>query len=223
MKPTNVKITREGTIARLKAMGLPGLPVAPIQDAQKFPARDRSGAIIREANGQPKPAFTGKNPSYLDAVGNPQLIAHRVFQNRLPSDWEMQNWFAHPANGVMTMGGWQHIIWIDIDVKRYSRPGRCDQSVRQWLNRYPALANTWIERTHSGGWRFAIQVEALPQFSVGSDDRSQRSTLCLRQSCSTHPGTGCESDRLTYHSGCQKIANVQNYSHGGWCWHGQPA
>ncbi len=165
MKPTNVKITREGTIARLKAMGLPVLPVAPAQDAQTFPARNRSGEIIREANGQPKPAFTGKNPSYLDAAGNPKLIAHRLFQERLPSNWEMRNWFANPANGVMTMGGWQNIIWIDIDVKRYSSLGCCDQSVRQWLNRYPQLTQTWIERTHSGGWRFAVQVEQLPEFT----------------------------------------------------------
>jgi hypothetical protein len=165
MKPTNINITRTGTIARLKAMGLPALPVAPAQDAQEFPARDRSGEILRQANGQPKPAFTGKNPSYLDVAGNPKLIAHRVFQERLPSDWEMQNWFANPANGVMTMGGWQNVIWIDIDVKRYSSQGRCDRSVQLWRDRYPELESTWIERTHSGGWRFAVQVEIMPEFT----------------------------------------------------------
>jgi hypothetical protein len=163
--PTNVKITRTTTIARLKAMGLPVLPVAPAQDAQQYPAKSRAGEVLREADGQPKPMFTGKNPSFLDRDGQPRLIAHRQFQTRLPHEWELAQWFEHPANGVMTMGGWHNIIWIDIDVKRYSHPSRCERSVQQWLARYPSLNETWIERTHSGGWRLAVQLAEMPAFS----------------------------------------------------------
>jgi hypothetical protein len=50
-------------------------------------------------------------------------------------------------------------------VKRYSNQARCDRSVQQWLERFPILRETWIERTHSGGWRFAIQVAAMPDFT----------------------------------------------------------
>ncbi len=164
-RPKHVKITRTTTIARLKAMGLPVLPVAPAQDAQQYPAKNRAGEILRATDGQPKPMFTGKNPSFLDRDGQLRLIAHRQFQTRLPHEWELEQWFAHPANGVMTMGGWRNIIWIDIDVKRYSSPRRCERSVRQWLAGYPSLNATWIERTHSGGWRFAVQVQEMPTFS----------------------------------------------------------
>jgi Bifunctional DNA primase/polymerase, N-terminal len=167
-RPTNLKTTRAGTIARLKSLGLPALPVAPVQDAHAYPARNRQGEILREANGDIKPMFTGKNPSYLE--GNtpsdvPRLLRHKVFQDRLPTQWEMQQWFAHPSNGVMTMGGWGQIIWIDIDVQHYSSQGRCDRSVRAWMERYPLLQETWIERTHSGGWRFGLQVEEMPDFT----------------------------------------------------------
>jgi hypothetical protein len=163
--PTNVKVTRTMTIARLRAMGLPVLPVAPAQNAQQYPAKNRAGEILRGADGQPKPMFSGKNPSFLDRDGRPQLITHRQFQTRLPHEWELHDWFAHPGNGVMTMGGWHNIIWIDIDVKRYSSPGRCARSVQQWLARYPILHETWIERTHSGGWRLAMQLAEMPAFS----------------------------------------------------------
>jgi hypothetical protein len=162
---TNIKITRQGTIAKLRAMGLPALPVAPAQSPHQFPARTKTGEIILDSQQQPKPAFTGKNPSYLDRHGIPRLISHRQFQERLPSDQELTDWFAHPDNGVMTMGGWQNIIWIDVDVKRYPGQGRCDYSVQQWLQRYPILQETWTERTQSGGWRFALKVEEMPSFT----------------------------------------------------------
>jgi hypothetical protein len=163
-RPTNLKTTRAGTIARLKSLGLPALPVAPIQDAHAYPARNRQGEILREANGDIKPMFTGKNPSYLDG-NTPRLLRHKVFQDRLPTQWEMQQWFAHPSNGVMTMGGWGQILWIDIDVQHYASQGRCDRSVQAWMERYPLLQETWIERTHSGGWRFGLQVKEMPDFT----------------------------------------------------------
>lgn len=157
--------TRSSVAARLNALGLPALPVAPAQDARCYPAKDRQGAILRDQAGHPKPAFTGKNPSFLDQGGIPKLLAHRAYQDRMPHTWETRLWFGHPTNGIMTMGGWNNIIWIDIDVKRYPGQGRCDRSVEAWMNRYPLLRETWIERTHSGGWRFAVQVDELPDFT----------------------------------------------------------
>jgi hypothetical protein len=37
--------------------------------------------------------------------------------------------------------------------------------MEQWMKRYPILRETWIERTHSGGWRFAVQVDEMPDFT----------------------------------------------------------
>jgi hypothetical protein len=157
------KQTIARTVAWLRSHGLPALPVAPMQDAQQYPCR-RNGAIIYDGD-QPKPAFTGKNPSYLDESGQPHLLSHRYYQDRLPTTRELQGWFANPANGVMTMGGWGNIYWIDIDVKRYPSKARCDQAIERWLNLYPLLKNTLIEQTHSGGWRFAVRCQTAPDFT----------------------------------------------------------
>ena len=63
------------------------------------------------------------------------------------------------------MGGWGNIYWIDIDVKRYVSKQVCDRAVKHWLNRYPMLKKTFIERTHSGGWRLAVKCLTEPGFT----------------------------------------------------------
>lgn len=151
------------TIAWLKRHGLPVLPVAPSQDAGKFPLT-RNGEVIYDGD-WPKPAFTGKNPSFLDIHGYPHLLPHRKYQHQLPEQQEIDRWFRNPQNGIMTMGGWGNIYWIDIDVKRYSSQQSCDRSVQSWLSRFPRLWNTFTEKTHSGGWRFAVRCGVAPEFS----------------------------------------------------------
>ena len=146
------KLTTTRTIAWLNLHGLPVLPVAPWQDYPRCKKDDR-------------PVFTGKNPSFLDKDGRPHLIPHRYYQSRLPGRCEVDRWFANPANGVMTMGGWGNIYWIDVDVKRYGSKQVCDRAVEHWLKRYPMLNETFIERTHSGGWRFAVKCSTEPGFT----------------------------------------------------------
>ena len=164
-------LTLSNTIAWLKLQGLPVLPVAPIQDATQFPLilngkiiYDGVGSASRNGN-RPKPAFTGKNPSYLDLHGFPHLLPHRKYQYQLPEQREIDRWFGNPNNGVMTMGGWGNIYWIDIDVKRYSSQQSCDRSVQSWLQRFPRLQNTFTEKTQSGGWRFAVRCKLAPEFT----------------------------------------------------------
>jgi Bifunctional DNA primase/polymerase, N-terminal len=156
-------LTIPDTIAWLKLHGLPVLPVAPIQDSEQFPLI-RNGEIVYDGDG-PKPAFTGKNPSYLDIHGYPHLLPHRKYQYQLPEQPEIDRWFRNPNNGIMTMGGWGNLVWIDIDVKRYSSQQSCDRSVQSWMRRFPKLKHTLIERTHSGGWRFAVRCEVAPDFT----------------------------------------------------------
>jgi hypothetical protein len=156
-------LTIADTIAWLKLHGLPVLPVAPIQDSEKFPLV-QNGKIVCDGD-RPKPVFTGKNPSYLDVHGYPHLLPHRKYQYQLPEQHEIDRWFRNPNNGIMTMGGWGNIVWIDIDVKRYSSQQSCDRSVQSWLRRFPKLRNTFTEKTHSGGWRFAVRCEVAPDFT----------------------------------------------------------
>ena len=156
-------LTLSNVIAWLKLHGLPILPVAPIQDASKFPLIQH-GKIVYNG-GRPKPAFTGKNPSYLDLHGFPHLLPHRKYQCQLPEQREIDRWFSNPNNGIMTMGGWGNIYWIDIDVKRYSSQQSCDRSVQSWLRRFPRLRNTFTEKTQSGGWRFAVRCNVATDFT----------------------------------------------------------
>ncbi|MGP1385733.1 MAG: bifunctional DNA primase/polymerase [Thainema sp.] len=146
------------TLNWLRQQGLPPLPVAPAHDPEQYPACDRKGNVKRDPNGGLMPAFTGKNPSFLDAEGIPHLIRHTQYQQRLPSDQELQMWFANPANGIGTLGGWSDVVWIDVDVKRFASQADCDERMGHWLSQYPLLQHTFTERTQSGGWRLAVRV-----------------------------------------------------------------
>ncbi len=108
------------TITWLQKSGYPVLPVAPKQDPSKHPKRDRLGNIEYENDGiTPKALFTGKNPSYLDKSGTPRLIKHQEYHDKLPTNKELQEWFANPANGIGTLGGWRNTVWVDFDVKQF--------------------------------------------------------------------------------------------------------
>jgi len=152
----------------LQGQGLPPLPVAPAQDPTRYPARNRDGSLKRDKDGALVPAFTGKNPSFLDQRGIPHLIWHTQYQNRMPTQAELQTWFANPANGIGTLGGWHKIVWIDVDVKQFESQQACDQRIADWLSQYPLLQQTFTERTHSGGWRLAVRVheKSFTNFSL---------------------------------------------------------
>ncbi|MBF2034276.1 MAG: bifunctional DNA primase/polymerase [Leptolyngbyaceae cyanobacterium T60_A2020_046] len=152
----------------LQGQGLPPLPVAPAQDPTRYPARDRDGSLKRDKDGTLVPAFTGKNPSFLDQSGIPHLIRHTQYQNRMPTQAELQTWFSHPANGIGTLGGWHNIVWVDVDVKQFELKEACDQRIADWLSQYPLLQQTFTERTHSGGWRLAVRVheKSFTNFSL---------------------------------------------------------
>ena len=164
---------RQQTINWLNAHNYPALPVAPLQE----PYRSGNHKIICQNRGKgiwshcplsatlgPIPLFTGKNPSYLDSSGKPHLVNHRQYQNQRPSADNLTQWFAHPLNGVGTLGGWNNTVWLDFDVKQFAGEENCTQAVTKIIEN-PALGNTFLERTHSGGWRIGIRVKQKPSFT----------------------------------------------------------
>jgi hypothetical protein len=163
--PPRLQVSREEAIARGKSLGLPILPVAPAQDAQKYPARQKDGSIKLDKDGQPIPAFTGKNPSYLDRASNPNLVRHEKYQSKLPTSNEQKMWFACPTNGIGTLGGWEGIYWLDLDAKRFESQEDCDRALEKIFDSHPKLRESWIERTHSGGWHVAFKLKQKPDFT----------------------------------------------------------
>jgi hypothetical protein len=162
---------RQEVIDWLIAHNYPALPVAPAQSAWKHPktikAHPEQGVWSHcplTTDRQPIPLYTGKNPSYLDSTGVPHLINHREYQNRLPHSSELEVWFKHPSNGVGTLGGWNNTTWLDFDVKQFPSQHECDAAVLKILLA-AKLQQTFIERSHSGGWRIGVKVKQKPNFT----------------------------------------------------------
>jgi hypothetical protein len=163
------------TVQWLTIHQLAALPIAPAQDPYRYPrmvAAKPERGIFSHVDCQwqdgklcPKPLFTGKNPSYLDSQGIPHLIYHHRYQKTLPSERDLRQWFANPNNGVGSLGGHQQIAWIDFDAKCFESPQACDRAVAHWLDQHPPLQKTFTERTHSGGWRFAVKLQTPPTFT----------------------------------------------------------
>ncbi len=164
-------LERQRLIDWLRENNFPVLPVAPAQDAFKFhkivkaiPEQGLCEYCPLTKNLQPIPLYTGKNPSYLDRDGKPYLLNHRQFQNRLPSEYELKEWFANPANGVGTLGGWNNTIWLDFDVKNFASLEECDRAAQTIMSK-PELKTTFVGRTHSKGWRVGVRVKQEPNFT----------------------------------------------------------
>jgi Origin of replication binding protein/Bifunctional DNA primase/polymerase, N-terminal len=152
--------------------GYPVIPVAPQQSADKFPKsyRNELGQWVPKKNksGELEPRFTGKNPSFLDIKNYPTSVKHANFQNRLPSESELRTWFANIKNGIGTLGGWNQTTWIDFDVKNFNND--IDARFQDFLDNHPTLKGTWIEKTHSGGYRVVVKCSKKPSFTNFSLD-----------------------------------------------------
>jgi hypothetical protein len=83
----------------------------------------------------------------------------------LPTDQELKTWFVHPNTGVGTLGGWNDTIWLDLDVKQFASKEECDHAFWAKLEAHPELAQTFLEESHSGGWRVGVRVKQKPNFT----------------------------------------------------------
>jgi hypothetical protein len=154
----------QSTSELLLELGLPPLPVAPAFPAEQYPAKERNGELKRDKAGNLVPAFTGKNPSYIDSGGKPHLIYHHKYQNLLPSERELQEWFADERNGIGALGN-EKFIWIDWDTKNFNSSEEFQQKYLEWKAAYPILNTTWQEQTQSQGYRLLVEVESKPNFT----------------------------------------------------------
>jgi len=154
------------TVQFLLDQNLPPLPVAPKQDADKHP--------VKKSNSSPtgKSKFTGKNPSYLNEDGNPVIVYHSSFQDKLPSSNQIEKWFKNHRNGVGTLGG-KEVIFIDVDVKNFISLDECEFYTEKWLDTYQ-LRDTWIERTRSNGYRVVLKTTGAPEFTNFMFDSYQK-------------------------------------------------
>jgi hypothetical protein len=187
MQPSKVYTREEVINFLLFTLKQPVLPVAPQQDPYKPNCHKVVKSKIIEENGVktrvsippfclidenqcPVPRFTGKNPSFLNWKGEPQIVWHQNYQDLLPATAEIQKWFANPHVGLGTLGGWNNIIWIDLDVKQFSSQQELDIRFNQLLEKSPPLKDSWTERTHSGGYRLAVKPKEKPDFTNFSLD-----------------------------------------------------
>ncbi|MUH01040.1 hypothetical protein F7734_55775 [Scytonema sp. UIC 10036] len=150
----------------LNNCGLPALTVAPKQDSFKYPQKDKKGNIKYEEDGvTPKPAYCGKNPSWLDENNTPHLISHSNYFAKLPTNEEYKKWFANPANGIGTLGGWGNIYWIDVDAKNYESVEECEKFFKKYLEEFPQLKESYLERSPSGGYHIGVKLTSKPSFT----------------------------------------------------------
>ena len=156
---------RGKTFQALRALKLPVLPVAPRQDANIYPARDKEGNIVYEKDGvTPKPLFNGKNPSYLDANGIPHIVNHSKYQIALNTNADIKTWFVNSNTGIGTLGN-KEITWIDIDAKNFDSVEACDTAFNELLEKYPILQKAWLEKTQSGGYRIGVRLATEKTFT----------------------------------------------------------
>jgi hypothetical protein len=173
-EPLSPQPSLQEKIDWLLALGLSPLPVAPAQDAQTYPLRDKSGAVIFDADGNPKPQFTGKNPSYLDEDDKPHALSHKPYQNRQPTKKERDTWFANPKNGVGALGSDQW-VFVDLDRPKFDVPGigsdeaqaACDEAGQTIIDAIVTQTQKLppYERTQSFGWRMVVGLSSPPTFT----------------------------------------------------------
>ncbi|MDX2241258.1 MAG: bifunctional DNA primase/polymerase [Leptolyngbyaceae cyanobacterium bins.302] len=132
-----------------------------------FQAHVKGDYCRLDENLQPIARFTGKNPSYLERCGKPHIIHHKEYQNRLPTEAELEKWFANPANGIGTLGGHNGVDWLDFDAKNYASQEECDRDVERIRQ---LIGVTWVERTGSGGYRIAVKPNQIPTFTNFTTD-----------------------------------------------------
>jgi replicative DNA helicase len=144
---------------------MPIIPVAPINH-NIFQNDPKTKKPKLDKDGKPVLRFCGKNPSYLDRAGSWCTLNHSPFQERHPTQEELTRWFENPDTGIGTICGWNGIIGIDMDSRRFASQEACDRAFYKLLEDTPGLRTTWLEQSQGGGYRIFVKPRQYPDFTL---------------------------------------------------------
>ncbi|QNG26439.1 DUF3987 domain-containing protein [Synechococcus sp. HK01-R] len=150
-------------ICALTGLGLQVQTVIPLAlPAEFYPRRKKNRAtgewepVLK--NGQPVPAFVGKNPSCWLPNGNPSTISHAMCADRE----ELLERIAIAERLGKELGlaiiPSKDVVSIDFDTKNYDSVQHLEADWMALLERYPVLTGTRMERTPSGGVHVYVRV-----------------------------------------------------------------
>ena len=156
MTPCDYGALREEA-GRLARLGLSLQTVIPVVlPAESYPVtrlNSKTGQreIQRDKNGQPLPAFVGKNPSFWLANGEPRLTSQSqpADEPEVLKRLEVAERQGRPI-GLAVIPSTDVVI-VDFDRKNYLSQEALDQDWMRLLDLCPELTQTRIERTPGGG------------------------------------------------------------------------
>ncbi len=181
----------------LLSLGLSPLPVAPCHKTIK----KKDGTLL----------FTGKNPSYLDRTGRHQILNHRQYQTKQPTQVDIDLWWSNPDNGVGSLGS-ETLIWVDVDRKDFDSKESCDRAYLEWLEKYPVLNGAWKEQSQSGGYRILVEVDSSPGFTnfsfLGEGQKHHGECLGLGRFAVLSPTRGTSDTAIQDYSLIENLGSV---------------
>jgi hypothetical protein len=156
MTPCDYGALREAA-GRLAELGLSLQTVIPVAlPAESHPmtrlnSQTGQREIQRDKNGQPLPAFVGKNPSFWLADGEPRLTSQSqpADEPEVLKRLEVAERLGRPIGLAIIPS--TDVVVIDFDRKNYPTQESLDQDWMRLLDLCPELTQTRIERTPGGG------------------------------------------------------------------------
>jgi hypothetical protein len=168
-------------IAALKAeaqaldrLGLQIITVIPEPlPTDRWPQTDREGGIALDRDGNPRPAFVGKNPSHWIGRDSPRLLSHARPEPlaAVLAKIDTAAKHGHPIGlGVIPS---DRLAIIDLDAKDYQGgTAELEADYRRLIAAHPELSRTRTERTPSGGIHIFIEVaDGMASWSRSSGGR----------------------------------------------------
>jgi len=117
--------------------------------------------VQRDKDGQPLPAFGGKNPSFWLANGEPRLTSHSksADASEVLKRIEIAERLQRPI-GLAVIPS-KEVVVIDFDRKNYLTQEALDHDWMCLPDLYPELTQTRIERTPGGGIHIYVKAAHL--------------------------------------------------------------
>lgn len=144
----------------LDRLGLQIITVIPEPlPADRWPQKDREGGIVLGKDGNPRPAFVGKNPSHWIGRDSPRLLSHAKPEplDKVLAKIDTAAKHGHPIGlGVIPS---DRLVIADLDAKNYQGGAiELEADYRRLVAAHPELARTRTERTPSGGIHIYAEV-----------------------------------------------------------------